>query len=599
MKRSTVFAFGTIALAVVAAVAPMPPSLVERLFSAGLYPLVQPVLTRLSNLVPFALFDVLLVTVAILTLLWLKGVFVRFRTGLWRFLARMTTLVAVLYLAFLAVWGLNYRREPLRRTLGFDQTRVTRAALRRLADRAVAELNALHPGLPAHWPDWPELRPQLAAAFERAQRQVGPSWRVELGDPKRSLLNQYFKRTATDGMVNPFSLEVLVNRDVLPFERPFVAAHEWGHLAGRADESEASFVGWLACMHGPPAARYSAWISLYGAIAGGLPREERAAVGEALADGPRRDLRALAERIARQSTPFVRHASQAAYDRFLKANRLEAGVASYGLVVTLLLGASVDIPPLIVGEGERREGRDCGPATDGFRASEVRCRMFTRVSVVGRGRAGGAIAARLEERGLLADRNPDLVVLAVPDGAIANVAAGVAPGPWVAHLSGATHLSALAPHVLRFSVHPLQTFTRSRGPEQLDGAWAAIAAESPEAAARGRWLADTLGLRPFDLDDAARTAYHAGAVIASNYLVTLFRSASRLLEHAKAPPDALVPLMRRTIDNGFELTGPIARGDWATVDAHLAAIRTSAPDLEPMYRALAELTRRQAQSATA
>jgi predicted short-subunit dehydrogenase-like oxidoreductase (DUF2520 family) len=157
-------------------------------------------------------------------------------------------------------------------------------------------------------------------------------------------------------------------------------------------------------------------------------------------------------------------------------------------------------------------------------------------------------------------------------------------------VSGATPLSALDPHVLRFGVHPLQTFTRGRGAEQLNGAWAAVTAETDDARARGRWLAETLGLRPFELDDELRPLYHAGAAIASNYLVTLYRAASGLLERAGAPPEALVSLMRRVLENDFELTGPIERGDWSTVDAHLAAIREHAPDLEPMYRALAELT---------
>jgi predicted short-subunit dehydrogenase-like oxidoreductase (DUF2520 family) len=79
--------------------------------------------------------------------------------------------------------------------------------------------------------------------------------------------------------------------------------------------------------------------------------------------------------------------------------------------------------------------------------------------------------------------------------------------------------------------------------------------------------------------------------MASNYLVTLYRSASRLFERAGAPPDALLPLMQRTIDNGFELTGPIARGDWSTVTAHLAAIGEQAPEIEPVYRALAQATK--------
>jgi predicted short-subunit dehydrogenase-like oxidoreductase (DUF2520 family) len=218
--------------------------------------------------------------------------------------------------------------------------------------------------------------------------------------------------------------------------------------------------------------------------------------------------------------------------------------------------------------------------------------MHSRVSVVGRGRVGAAVASRLEQRGVtVSDDGADLVLLCVPDGAIPEVARGIPAGPWIAHVSGATPLAALAPHVNRFGLHPLQTFTRSRGAEQLDGAWAAITAESNDAEAHARWLADTLGLRPFVIADADRVLYHAGAAIASNYLVTIYRAASRLLTAAGAPPEALIPLMQRTIDNGFELTGPIARGDTATVEAHLSEIARHAPDLAPMYRALAAITK--------
>jgi predicted short-subunit dehydrogenase-like oxidoreductase (DUF2520 family) len=217
--------------------------------------------------------------------------------------------------------------------------------------------------------------------------------------------------------------------------------------------------------------------------------------------------------------------------------------------------------------------------------------MFESVNVIGRGRVGSAVAARLLERGIVLREDAELHLLCVPDTAIADVARDLVPGQWVAHVSGATPLSALEPHTQRFGMHPLQTFTRARGPEQLDGAWAAVSGETDEALARGRELALTLGLRPFDLDDDARTLYHAGASIASNYLVTLHRVASRLFDAAGAPPEALVPLMTRTIENGFDLTGPIARGDWETVDAHVRAIHEEAPDLEPMYLALAEVTR--------
>jgi predicted short-subunit dehydrogenase-like oxidoreductase (DUF2520 family) len=157
-------------------------------------------------------------------------------------------------------------------------------------------------------------------------------------------------------------------------------------------------------------------------------------------------------------------------------------------------------------------------------------------------------------------------------------------------VSGATPLAALEPHERRFSMHPLQTLVKWRGSDQLDGAFGAVTADTEEARERGLWLARTLGLEPFELDDAGRALYHAGAMFASGYLVTLHRAAEALFELAGAPPEALLPLMRRTIDNDFELTGPISRGDWATMDAHLAAIRKPKPELEALYLALAEAT---------
>jgi len=223
--------------------------------------------------------------------------------------------------------------------------------------------------------------------------------------------------------------------------------------------------------------------------------------------------------------------------------------------------------------------------------------MISTVRVVGTGRAGTALAGRLAERGLTVNtgREPladaDLVLLAVPDAAIAEVAQQVPIGPWLAHVSGATSLQALEPHTRRFSLHPLQTLSRERGPEQLDGAWAAVTAETDEARIVARWLANALGLQPFDLADADKPLYHAGAAMASNFLVTLHQAATRLLEESHAPPEALLPLMTRTIENGFVLTGPIARGDWSTVEAHLRALEQRAPDLVPLYRALAEATR--------
>ena len=112
------------------------------------------------------------------------------------------------------------------------------------------------------------------------------------------MLSPFFRWATVDGMVNPLGLEVIVNPEVLPVEQPFVIAHEWGHLAGWARESEASYVGWLTCRAGDHAARYSGWLSLYWHLRRELPRDGLRAVdalaGGRAAAGPGGDCRAAA-----------------------------------------------------------------------------------------------------------------------------------------------------------------------------------------------------------------------------------------------------------------------------------------------------------------
>jgi hypothetical protein len=347
---------GAIALlAIAAAAGPLSPAWVERVYSRGFYRWLQPHLTEAANRVPLALFDVATAAILVWLVLWW---IVRLRHAAHRRVGRTvgglaidTAVVgALVYLLFLIVWGLNYRREPLQTALDYQPDRITRDALRTLASRTIAELNLLHAETArAAWPALPDVPAILQPGFERAERQLEVGWDVAPGVPKRSLLNFYFTRTAVDGMTDPFFLETLINQDLLPFERPFVVAHEWSHLAGYADEAEANFVGWLTCMQGPALTRYSGWVSLYGAVMSELPASERRMLAATLQPGPRRDLRAVADRILGQSLPMARRAETFMYDRFLKANRVEAGIASYGGVVRLILGTRFtpgDVPVL-------------------------------------------------------------------------------------------------------------------------------------------------------------------------------------------------------------------------------------------------------------
>jgi predicted short-subunit dehydrogenase-like oxidoreductase (DUF2520 family) len=221
--------------------------------------------------------------------------------------------------------------------------------------------------------------------------------------------------------------------------------------------------------------------------------------------------------------------------------------------------------------------------------------VFRTACIVGAGRVGTALAARLDEHVPtrwtthdLETEDADLVVLCVPDRAISSVAQAIPSGPWIAHTSGARTLNELEPHERRFSLHPLQTFTLARGAEQLDGAWAAISGESPEALDAASELARLLGLKAFELGDAQRPLYHAAAIMASPFLVTLHDVAASLMEAAGGPPEALTPLMLRTIENGFQHTGPQVRNDQETLQRAGAAVMELHDDRFPLFSQLAQ-----------
>ncbi|HEX6117259.1 MAG TPA: DUF2520 domain-containing protein [Solirubrobacterales bacterium] len=236
------------------------------------------------------------------------------------------------------------------------------------------------------------------------------------------------------------------------------------------------------------------------------------------------------------------------------------------------------------------------------------------LAIVGDGRAGGALARAARDAGIevsvagregiaAAAEGAGAALLCVPDDEI-DAACGAllehGVPAFVGHVSGATPLNALAPASRAgaevFSLHPLQTIP---DPEtDLTGAPCAVGGSSPPGLEFATDLAQRIGMRPFPVDDAARTAYHAAASIASNFLVALEESAAELLAGAGVDDarELLAPLVLRTAANWSErgagaLTGPIARGDEATVERHLAELRERAPELVPLYEALAERTR--------
>jgi hypothetical protein len=354
LKRHPAFPVGRIRLvkwrilivgcAVAALILPLPARVVERYYSSTFFPSIQPAVTGASNLTSMAWLDVLIVVAgaSLLTLCIRDLSRSTPARAVIRVASRVVTVAAFLYLAFLAMWGLNYRREALRQKVPYDAARITQDRALALARETVVRVNAMHGAAHAEgWSGPADVDLPLARAFAAATSTLKLPGTPVPGRPKHSLLDLYFRRAGVSGMTDPFFLETLVASDILPFERPHVVAHEWAHLAGVTDEGEANFVGWLACVRGSAPHRYSGWLFLYSEVMDVLPRDVARGVSASLASGPRADLLAIRERGAREVSPRLQSAGWGMYDRYLKANRVDAGTASYGEVVQLVLGTDL------------------------------------------------------------------------------------------------------------------------------------------------------------------------------------------------------------------------------------------------------------------
>lgn len=327
---------------------PVPAWIVDEFYSRDLYPWLQSGLTAVSNLVPIAILDVLIVAAAMLALLrvgllatsaWRHGL----SRALWEGVRRLLRAVSFVAIAFMFTWGCNYKRQPLETTLARDGVAPSTVAA---LQTAVSDANALAAALR------PEVMAEPAATFEElAQRLVGPMNaalahlnREPLARPGRpkfsAILTPFFTSAGVDGMIDPLVLESIVHPDLLPFERAYVLAHEWGHLAGHADEAEASAVGWFACMNGPPDLAYSASLYLILEAAAALPADARRQAYASLAPGVRTDLEAIGRRLQKQQ-PQVQYAANRVYDQYLKANRVADGTASYSRALRLILSAPI------------------------------------------------------------------------------------------------------------------------------------------------------------------------------------------------------------------------------------------------------------------
>ena len=299
-------------------------------------------LTTVSNVTPWTWFDVLVAIAVALCIRRLVLLVRDARADGWiaaTAQAGQRTLRAVGYvlLAFLLLWGLNYRRTPLMASLSpVPPPAATVDDLRQLALDASSLAARTRPGARRQLLSYDDIANILPVPFNLSLEKLGRPPLIVTGRPKYTIFAPFFTRAGVNGMVDPFMLESLVHPDLLPFERPFVLAHEWGHLAGLADEAEASALGWSACMRGDEPLVYSASMYLLVEAGDALPAHVWRDVLAQADPGVREDLVALAERL-KLIQPAVQATSFKVYDEYLKANQVEDGVRSYSRALQLIL----------------------------------------------------------------------------------------------------------------------------------------------------------------------------------------------------------------------------------------------------------------------
>ena len=342
-KRATQIA--VVILVAVVVILPPDAVTVERVYAKGIYPALQANLTALSNRLPFALFDVAIVSViAILIGIWTWSIRLARKKqmirSLWRGFVATLTLFAVVYLWFLASWGLNYARPPLESTIPFDASRVTPEAVRALAEYAIDKANHTHAaGHAAGFPAIADSPQALMDALHQVEKEFGRPRPTVFATPKWSIFTPFYRASGVSGQLGPFFLETLLNPDLTGPERPATLAHEWAHLSGYAPESDASFIGLLAALRAGPASEYSAWLDLVSESVNQLQPVTQQIVMKNLAQGPRDDLEAIRERLKQKIKP-VEQVAWSSYDQMLKSQGVEEGIQSYSRVIQLLIGTN-------------------------------------------------------------------------------------------------------------------------------------------------------------------------------------------------------------------------------------------------------------------
>ena len=341
--RRGVAAFDAIAIvvAVLVEIAQPKPTWIEAHYSTGIYPAIDRVVRALTSPLPFCLGDLLfaiavvwLVRFWIVTIRRARGARVR-AAGL--AIVRTFAVACAIFVWFDFSWAYNYARVPLADKVLVRDERTDEISVAAFADRVVDRLTQLADAAHREHVDDDVFARQLVPTFEATIARLGSHDSFAPPRVKPTLFQPMMQLSGSNGFTDPWTHEINLDATASPYERPAIYAHEWAHIAGFADESEANFISVIACTTSRnPLLAYSGWILVWF----NLPSDVH--VSHRMGRTAYNDIMAIRAHFLKNVNTQVEHVQRVADDRYLKSNHVKAGYASYRLFIRWMTGADFD-----------------------------------------------------------------------------------------------------------------------------------------------------------------------------------------------------------------------------------------------------------------
>ncbi len=335
--------FDVVAIGAALAVHAFPPSAgwIEQHYANGAYPAIDRSTRAITGLLPFCLGDVLFVVALILLVRYCYRTVRRARpprsATVARVVVRTVALGCAIFVWFVAAWAYDYSRVPLAQKIAVHNERTDEDSVATFADRVTDRLSALADRAHRESIDDATFARRLVPTFAATIHRLGD--RGDFAPPrvKPTVFQPLMQLSATNGFTDPWTHEVNLDASAFPYERPAIYAHEWAHIAGFNDESEANFIAVIACTTAAdPLLQYSGWILVWFNLPPDVHLKHR--MGKTAYD----DIVAIRSRYLAHVNKTVEHVQRVAYDRYLKSNHVKAGFASYRLFIRWMTGADFD-----------------------------------------------------------------------------------------------------------------------------------------------------------------------------------------------------------------------------------------------------------------